>query len=92
MEKQQSPDISSHISHSALTHLYLRHSSLLSSGGCRTRFTSSSKISGLIKLRNQAKKLMNKLCTSSVNKLPSKQLDLLFLKHVDLYLYCCKIL
>ena len=55
MEKQYSPDISSHISHSALTHLYLRHSSLLSSGGCRTRFTSSSKISGLIKLRHQVK-------------------------------------
>ena len=33
------------------THLYFKQSSLLSSGGCKTRFTSSSKISGLRKLK-----------------------------------------
>ena len=33
------------------THLYFKQSSLLSSGACKTRFTSSSKISGLRKLK-----------------------------------------
>ena len=83
MKQQWILHIPSHRSHSVLTYLYLRLSSLFSSGGWRTRFTSSSKISGLIKLKNQAKKLINTLCASSVLKqITFKQFDLLSLTHV----------